>query len=369
MLPQLFDKPIDWWIGIPVFALVLMTAVFVHELGHFIMAKLAGVKVEEFAIGFPPRLFSFKKGETIYAINLLPLGGYCKMQGEEDPTEPRSLARAPKRWRTGILLAGVTMNLIFAIVIFTAAYMSGAPNATGEVQVASLLPNSPAVTAGLQPGDIIVRFNNTAIQSPEQLINAVAASGGKSSELVIKRDNQERTITLTPQFNQDEQRYLIGFVPQLKVEKYEPTPYPIDQAFTLGLKSTWNVIYQTISIPKMLIQGQLTPAEARPVGLPGIAQMTADAATYSVNTGWWWPVLSLAGLLNVGLAVANILPLPALDGGRLLFVLIEALRGRRISPEKEGLVHLIGFGVLLTLMIVVMAFDITSPIPRIWGAR
>lgn len=370
MQPEFFNQPIDWWIGIPVFALVLMTAVFVHELGHFIVAKLAGVKVEEFAIGFPPRLFSFKKGETVYAINLLPLGGYCKMLGEEDPTEPRSLARAPKRWRAGILLAGVTMNVIFAIAILTAGYMTGAPAAaTGEVQVMSLVPNSPAATAGIQPGDVILSFNNTKVQTNEGLINAVTASEGKQSQVVIKRNNEEQTLLITPQYDQEAHAYRVGFAIQLIPTTIETKQYSLGEAFTLSVQKTGEYVNLMVSIPSMLMQGQISPAEARPVGLPGIAKMTADAATYTAYSGWLWPVLSLAGVLNLGLAMANILPLPALDGGRLVFVLIEALRGRRISPEKEGLVHLIGFGVLLALMIVVMAFDFTSPVPRIWGAH
>lgn len=369
MLPT-FDKPIDFWIGIPIFVIILMSAVFVHELGHFLLAKLSKVKVEEFALGFPPRLISFRRGETVYSLNLLPFGGYCKMLGEEDPTQPRSFARASKLSRVLILVAGVTMNVLLAIVLFTFAFVTGEPRANGELVAKNVLPNTAAAEAGMQSGDSILKMNGVTVRHPDELRAAVNASNGKQTDIVIKRGSEERTLSITPRLDQSANRYLIGVETDFKGEvNIIPNPRPLLEAIPLGLRTTWTFISMTLMLPVMAIQGTIAPEAARPVSIIGVGQLAADAATYSVNSGWWWPVLIIAGMLNIGLAIANILPLPALDGGRLAFVLVEAIRGRRVSPEKEGLVHLIGFGVLLMLMLVVMAVDITSPVPRIWGAR
>src|ERR671937_339301 len=152
------------------FALLLGFMVLVHELGHFVLAKLAGIRVEEFGIGFPPRLLALRRGETEYSLNWIPLGGFVRMLGEEDPTQPRSFAHAPKRWRVAILLAGSTMNMLAAACFFTVAYTAGWPTATqSEVTVREVVADSPAARAGLQPGDVVLRLAGQPIARSDEL--------------------------------------------------------------------------------------------------------------------------------------------------------------------------------------------------------
>ena len=419
------------------FGIVLSVLVFVHELGHFIVAKRTGVVVEEFAFGFPPRLLKYWQNEgktrldgremivgrktnvsrkvevggrvayqaetqddgqvvitrmepvpddmsdeeaseefglpvgvveqlergTEYAINLIPFGGYVRMLGEEDPSAPGSFASKSKKVRVAVLTAGAAMNIVLAIVVFTAAFMLGAPEvvATDNVMISAVSPGSPADGVDLRVGDIVVSLNGTPVKSPEELIALTKEHLGEEVTLAIKRNSDILEVTLTPRLNPPEGEGAIGIGIMPAVSKITRKYYPFGEAVWSGVTETFGIIALTVSVPVLLLRG-LIPAElVRPIGPPGIYQQTASAVQASVETGWWYPILNLVGLISTALAITNLLPLPALDGGRIFFILVEAVRGRRVDPAREGFIHLIGLAILVGLMLVVSYYDIIRP--------
>jgi regulator of sigma E protease len=419
------------------FGIVLSVLVFVHELGHFIVAKRTGVVVEEFAFGFPPRLLKYWQNEgkarldgremvvggktdvsrkvevggrvayqtetqddgqvaitrmervpddmsdeeaseefglpvgvveqlergTEYTINMIPFGGYVRMLGEEDPSAPGSFASKSKKVRVAVLTAGAAMNIVLAIVVFTAAFMLGAPEvvATDNVMISAVSPGSPADGVDLRVGDIVVSLNGTPVKSPEELIALTKEHLGEEVTLAIKRGSDIVEITLTPRLNPPEGEGAIGIGITPAVSKITRKYYPFSEAVWSGVTETFGIIALTVSVPVLLLRG-LIPAElVRPIGPPGIYQQTASAVQASVETGWWYPILNLVGLISTALAITNLLPLPALDGGRIFFILVEAVRGRRVDPAREGFIHLIGLAILVGLMLVVSYYDIIRP--------
>jgi regulator of sigma E protease len=419
------------------FGIVLSVLVFVHELGHFIVAKRTGVVVEEFAFGFPPRLLKYWQSEgkarvdgkemivghktnvsrklevggrvayqtetrddgqvvitrmepvpddmldeeaseefglpvgvaeqlergTEYTINMIPFGGYVRMLGEEDPSAPGSFASKSKRVRVAVRTAGAAMNIVLAIVVFTAAFMLGAPEvvATDNVMISAVSPGSPADGVDLRVGDIVVSLNGTPVKSPEELIALTKEHLGEEVTLAIKRGSDIVEIALTPRLNPPEGEGAIGIGITPAVSKITRKYYPFGEAVWSGVTETFGIIGLTVSVPVLLLRG-LIPAElVRPIGPPGIYQQTASAVQASVETGWWYPILNLVGLISTALAITNLLPLPALDGGRIFFILVEAVRGRRVDPAREGFIHLIGLAILLGLMLVVSYYDIIRP--------
>lgn len=353
------------------FLLVFGLLVFIHELGHFVTAKLAGVKVEEFGFGFPPRLFAFRRGETEYSLNAIPIGGFVRMLGEDDPQEPRSFASAPKLWRVAILLAGAGMNLLMGVVLFAGCYISGWPTPTGfEVEVRSVAPGSPAEQAGVKPADVVLQMDGQAISDTNMLRDETLKRLGRETSLVIRRGTSEQTLAVVPNATWQPDRGALGVTISNVPQKLEPVSYPLDQALWLGAQRVGDTVRFTVGLPAMLMRGLIPAEAARPVGPVGIFQVTGQAAEESVATGWWFPLLYVAAALTVGLGIANVLPIPGLDGGRLLFILIETLRGRRISPEREGAIHMAGIAVLLALSLLIAYYDFSTPLPDIdWGIR
>src|SRR5262245_46507836 len=336
--------------------------VLIHELGHFTLAKIAGIKVEEFGIGFPPRLIAFRRGETEYSLNLIPLGGFVRMLGEEDPEQPRSFARAKKRWRIAVLLAGSTMNLIAAALFFSVAHMAGWPTATQtEVQVVQVTPGSPAEAAGLQRGDAVVSLAGRPVARADDLRPIIDANLGQPIPIEIRRAGQSMTLQVTPRPQSPSGDGPTGIRIQDTPVKIEPVPYPPLESLVRGVRELGRTLLLTLSLP--LLVGQGLPLELlRPVGPVGVYQATSQAAAETVRSGWWFPLLYLAAVLGAGLGLANLLPIPGLDGGRLVFILLEMVRGRRIAPEREGLIHLVGMAVLVSLVIVITYFDILFPV-------
>ncbi len=353
------------------FLLVLGLLVFIHELGHFVTAKRAGVKVEEFGFGFPPRLVAVRRGETEYSLNLIPLGGFVRMQGEDDPTEPRSFARAAKRWRSLILLAGPVMNLVLAVLLFAGAYAVGWPTPTRwEVHVMNVVAGSPAERAGVQPDDVIVRLGDSPIEDTATLQARTQELLGRPTTLVVRRGDAEHTLPITPNPSWEQGRGALGVTIQNRPSSFEPVAYPVGEALWQGLQRTADMVAFTLTVPVMIARGLLPAEVARPVGPYGIYEVTSQAAAQTVSTGWWFPILYVAAALSVGLGIANLLPIPGLDGGRLLFIAIEAIRGRRVSPQIEGLIHMVGVAVLLALVVVISYYDVTVPLPDLdFGVR
>ena len=341
-----------------VFGLILSLMIFIHELGHFVTAKMAGVKVEEFGMGFPPRLFGYRRGETLYSLNAIPIGGFVRMLGEEDPTQPRSFARARKRWRIAILLAGSTMNLVAASLIFAAAHATGWPTVTG-VEINRVMPGSPAEQAGLQPGDAVVAIAGRPVTFTTDLRRVTDENLGRPVPLEVRRAGSPLTVSVTPrtQWAEGDGPIGVGIMHRVEMVRYGP----ID-ALTRGVREVARTVAITAAIPYLLLRELIPPEAARPVGPVGLFQVTSAATAETVRTGQLFYVLSMAATLGAGLGIANLLPIPGLDGGRLLFVGIELIRRRRVSPEREGLIHLVGMAVLLSLVMVITYYDILSPV-------
>ncbi len=535
-------------ITIIAFIIILSILIFVHELGHFVVAKRSGITVEEFAIGFPPRAVKVWQGEgsitlegqtyvidrkttiprniqpgvqvyaetrmdekgrptlaniqladmedegqqpidsearffslfsreqdaslspaerptltvntlvrpTEYSINWIPLGGYVRMVGEEDPTDPGSFASKSKRVRFAVLVAGSLMNLVAAVFFFMLSSMSGVPQTEigtvvtdvvpgapadeagmqagdfiigaadgtefkydgdlinyiderkgtevtlrlerdGDIVETSLVPrvnppenqgsmgvairyvpvaetiidgvasDSPAAEAGLQPGDVVVGADGVSFRYAEDLLTYANENGGEAITLQVKRDDQIIDTTLTPQADPPEEQNPLGATVQHDFET-TTTYYPAPTAFLRGVSQTAEYVGLTFYVPVAILQN-IFPAEmARPTGPIGIYQQTGSAVNAAISLDWWFPVLWLTAVLSTALAVTNLLPLPALDGGRIFFIIIEAIRGKRIAPEKEGAIHFIGLALLLMLMLVISYYDVSNPLPTIeWG--
>jgi regulator of sigma E protease len=347
---------------------ILLVLIVTHELGHFFVARMAGVVVEEFAIGFPPRLFSRVVGGVRYSLNLLPFGAYVRLLGEEDPTAPGSFASQPKLPRALILAAGSAVNFIVGVLAFALAYGTGWPDPSNiEIRVADVVPGSPAASAGLLPGDQLRSVAGQPLKTTTQIAEYIRSNPGQPVPLTIARDNAERTIPVPPRTNPPEGQGALGVRLDLRALPSQHDPI---SSLSFGLRQTVGVIGLTLTAPALAFRGELPMEAVRPIGLPGMSQLAAEATTAVSESGWFFPILVLAAVFSAGLSVANMLPLPALDGGRLLFIAIEAIRGRPVPREVEGVIHTAGLVALVTLMVMISFNDVIRPVPAIdWGLR
>lgn len=348
------------------FIAVLSPIILVHEFGHFWTAKKFGIHVEEFGLGFPPRAVKlFERNGTIYSLNWIPLGGFVRPAGEDDPTTPGGLASASKTARFCVLVAGAVANFILAFFVLWGAFLIGPP-AFDETRIAvsGFQDTNVAEAAGLAENDVFVVVDGVVIGDDIPLLqDTIGSNLGREIELVMERDGETYTTNVVPQpSGSDETRGALG-IGLGAFETGERNPMPVGAAAAESLNTIWRVIDLTVSAPAMLARGELTAQEARPISPVGISQIVGAQAQSAVSTGDWFNVIFFAGIINVGLGFTNLLPLPALDGGRILFVLIEAIRGRRVSAEREGLVHMVGMLLLLSLMALLMINDVINPIP------
>lgn len=346
------------------FLIVMSIVVFVHELGHFLVAKRNRIVVEEFGFGFPPRLL--KVGErdgTVYTINAIPFGGFVRMRGEDDPSQPGSLAAASRPARAATLLAGAFMNFALAIVILTVmTLMTGLPDESrpGAV-VKGIAPGSPAEQAGLQVGDRIIAADGTPLLSIEELQRYTTTHLGRPVTYELVRSDAagggERvlSVTMVPRANPPSGQGALGIQIDIAIR-----PARIWEAAWSGIRTTGEVIYLTFRIPATLIREGRPFSEFGVLGPVGIAATTGEVVRSALSVKSAVPVLWFVGLLSIALGVTNLLPIPGLDGGRLLFVLVEAVRRKRVEPSQEGLVHLVGIGLLLLLVSVVTVREITA---------
>lgn len=343
------------------FILVMGVIVFVHELGHLVAAKRNGIVVEEFGFGFPPRLIKlFERGGTVYSINAIPLGGFARMKGEDDPTEPGSFAAASRLARTVTLLAGPGMNFLLGIVLFTLlALAEGVPDTSRpSTTVLDVLPGSPAAAAGLRPGDQLVAADGIPLNSNEDVIRYTSSRPDQPVVYTVLRkdkavkDGQLLTFTITPRPNEQGQGKIgVSLGPPMR-------PASIFEAIGLGFTATGRLIYLTFSIPANLIREGRPITDAGFMGPVGIAATTGVVVQEAQSRGSLLILVNFVAVLSVALGLTNLLPIPALDGGRLLFIVAEVIRGRRIEPAREGLIHLIGFGLLLFLIAVLSVREI-----------
>jgi len=512
-----------------VFILILSLLIFVHELGHFVTAKKAGIVVEEFGIGYPPRAVKLWQDEgkitldghefiigrktkvpknlrigsvvsvetsphpsgkmmvtkievldpekddldgkittvvesfekpTEYTLNWIPFGGFVKMLGEEDPSAPGSFASKSKKTRFVVLVAGAVMNLITAVIVFTIMFATGQPEPVGPTYITDVAPGSPAEQAGIQPNDVVLKADDTPIESSEDLVSYTRAHRGEEVSLTLLRDGEIVQTSLVPRKNPPPGQGAMGIgiftrYTQLKVESVAPdssaakaglqpgdillfaddlilalpeqfneyldkhpetvkltierdgkqmvltvepaavtvgatvtavtldepqeipalgitasatiteeriTRMPLGQAFISGLSATGGIIVQTFTVPIEVLRKAIPAEVARPVGPAGIYQITDSAVKAAQRSNVLYPILFVMAILSTALGVTNLLPIPALDGGRILFIIIEAIRGKRVPPEKEGAIHFIGLMLLLALMLVISYYDVTSPV-------
>lgn len=371
------------------FLAVMVVLVVVHEIGHFATAKAFGVKVLEFGLGYPPRLWGRRIGETEYTVNLLPLGGFVRLLGEEDPSDPRSLAARPAWQRIIVLSSGALMNVLLPVALFTLVYVIPQDVPVGRAVVVDVKPGSPAAEAGVQPGDLILAINGREVENTGDVSYLVHLYQGKTMTWTLRRSIASPTgrsagseivtvrvyarwaappgqgptgIALAPLVgnvpvrpqdpDETDEQYRERVLRAQRAQPVERRSYPVWEAVPKGVRSTAETLVLARNQIISWIAQRTAPQVAGPIG---IAQVTGEV----VKQAGWVALLQLAALLSINLAVLNLLPLPMLDGGRIMFVVVELLRGgKRVPPEKEALVHLAGFVVLLCLVVVISYWDI-----------
>lgn len=437
------------------FFLVLGVLVFFHELGHYWVARRNGIVVEEFGLGYPPRMIRlFRYDGTDFTLNWIPFGGFARMKGEDAGDDSTgSLNSASTGARAATMIAGPAMNALLAIVLFAASFMAGFPAVVGAPQITETSDASQAAALGLQPDDILLSLNGqpvevSAVPNFDFRVMAEEDAAGEeditssAGTLVVSRNGALVDVAVSPALDDVEELLGgAGYTPVLTTQvamvvegtpaeqaglqaedliyavdgevvsfanplneiverklgqqvsmtvwrdggwhtlaatpRAEPPPGegalgvqigPVSRLATLSLPAAlWEGVVNTgqyfvlvLQLPVMLIMGQLSPNEAQLTGPVGIAQLVGGAVSATIDTGLWFPIWRLSAVLSAALAVTNLLPLPALDGGRLVFILIEALRGRRINPEREGYIHMVGFMLLLGLLVLITVRDITG---------
>lgn len=343
---------------------ILVFLVVVHEIGHFVTAKMAGVKVLEFGIGYPPRAWGKKVGETEYTINWLPLGGFVRLLGEEDPSDPRSLAAKPRWVRIVVLLAGAAMNVVLAVLLFTITFLIPQDVPVGRAVVDKVNPGSPAEQSGVKTGDIIVTINGREVENYLDASYFIRLNQGETMTWVLRRPlfggstggigagSETVTLQVHARWAPPKDQGPTGISLAPRSGQVESRSYPIWEAVPRGIRATAESLVLARNQVISWWKARTAPEVSGPVG---IAQATGEV----VEQAGWLKLFEFAALLSINLAIINVLPLPMLDGGRVLFILVELLRGgRRVPPEKEALVHLAGFVVLLSLVVVISYFDI-----------
>jgi len=453
--PERQNELMDLLTTIVSFVIVLGILVFFHELGHYWVARRNGIVVEEFGMGYPPRLVKlFTYDGTDFTINLVPFGGFARMRGEDGgDMSTGSFNAAGRGARAATLVAGPLMNALLAIILFAASFMAGFPAAvaypqltdvpaaslaaelglqTGDLLLTSndtptlvstlpdmgydfwetgdnntgdnneaatetvltisrdgailnipvadqsvvselldsiqyrpvldteiiyVAPESPAEQQGLQQGDLVFQIDGTVVTYQQPLNQIVGENLGTELSITVLRAGDWQTIDVTPRVDPPEGEGALG----VQISSLtQLASLPILRSLWEGVNATAQYIMMVVQLPVMLIAGQLSADEARVSGPVEIARLVGDAAIATRDTGLWFPIFRLSAVLSAALAITNMLPLPALDGGRLLFIAIETLRGRRINPEREGLVHMVGFMLLLGLMVYITVQDLRT---------
>ncbi|MCL4360620.1 site-2 protease family protein [Patescibacteria group bacterium] len=371
-------------VTIVTFFIILTVLIFVHEFGHFIVARIIGVEVEEFGFGLPPRIWGKKAGKTIYSVNWLPIGGFVRLKGEDEEDREQAAhldTRKAKTYfwgrsrleRSAILLAGVTMNFLLAIGIMTfLLVVQGEPKDTNRVHVDMVQPGSPAEKAGIRVGDVITsveyqtgtvfaegksgitpepKLTTTAITGADQLIKLTERLRGQPIVLRILRNSERTQAVLIPR-----QTYPTGQGPMgVAISSVELTTYTWAEAPPRAVVVTFTRAWDMIASLAALLYRAVTlqPIQADIAGPVGIAEVTGQAVRFG-----FYAVLEFASILSLNLAILNVLPFPALDGGRLAFVFLEKIFGKRLKPAFERSVHQVGMLILLALLLLVSVHDV-----------
>lgn len=349
----------NWFISILIFLLILGVIVISHEMGHFSVARRSGIRVNEFDVGFGPTLVKKKLGETDFCLKLLPFGGACIFEGmdalEEDERKalsPEAFPNAPVGARIATVLAGPIANFIIGYVF---ALIIVAFSGTDLPIVNKVIEGSAAMEAGLEDGDRIVRINGESIHLYREISLQSMMNYGEPLEITYERNGERNTITLTPRFDEEANRYYIGIQGGADIHKCNAL-----EVFRYGFYEIEYWVRVTTKSLASIFGGHFSKDDIS--GPVGVVEVVNDTYTEAQPYGPMVVVLSLlnlATLLTINIGIINLLPLPALDGGRLVFLVIEAIRGKPIPPEKEGMVHLAGFMALMLLMVIVMFNDLS----------
>jgi regulator of sigma E protease len=345
-------------------AITLLTftvIVAVHEFGHYFTARLLGMRVLEYAIGFGPKAFAFMRSGIQYSVRWVPFGGYVRILGQDDFSvhqegegDPKAFTSKPWWAQAIVLVAGVSMNVVLALFVLTIAFATGTTAPTGDVRVDQVAAGSPAEKAGIQVGDIVRSIDTRKITRSQDLVNYVRQKAQNETEVTLEIERNQRPITpikAVPRAEPPEGEGPLG----IRLEDVQgQVAVAVPDAFGQAVSLTGDVVGQIAELPGQLLAsrggGGNAPAVSGPIG---IFQVTGQVAQFGLPT-----LLKLVGVLSVNLAVLNIIPFPGLDGGRLFFVLVAGIFRKRLSPELEGAIHLVGFVMLIALLVVVSFFDI-----------
>ncbi|MFZ2095651.1 MAG: M50 family metallopeptidase [Anaerolineales bacterium] len=342
------------------FVIALGALIFIHEFGHFIVCKILHIEVEEFGFGYPPRALTlFEAGGTKFTLNWLPFGGFVRPKGEQDPDIPGGMAAANPWKRIAVLLAGPIMNLALAMVLFITIYgIIGLLPDRNRVQLVGIVPNSPADAAGLQSGDILVSVNGVPIHNLDAVKPIIMTNPGKPIDFVYERNGATQEVSITPQVNP-------GSDPTVGIYmNYPMKPFTFLAAIPESFNSMYDYMRELFSMVGQMIRGQSTSSEGGLVGIVGMfkiySSVRESAGTPGIPT--IVNVFLFFASISISLGLLNLLPIPALDGGRILFALPEIIIRKRIPPKYEAWVNFISFALLILLMIIINAHDIISPI-------
>ena len=351
------------WLIIQVVFLIGLL-IFFHEFGHFLAARAVGIPVDEFGFGYPPRLAKIAEWKgTEITLNWIPFGGFVHPKGEADETVEGGMAAAPAWKRLVIALAGPVMNFLIGIILLVVIYSAIGIPASDQAMIVDVAVGSPAQEIGLVANDIILTADELDVENIDKLIEIVSQNLGEEINLTAERDGEILTFRITPRANPPEGEGAMGVTLS---NPLRPTPF--FQSVGYAFQTTGYVIKETLMLPVRLIQGTIDLEVARPVGYKGIYDVYSQAVTMDQETEMVTaeplPVYTLSIIANISLAlgITNLLPIPALDGGRILFTLPELIFRKRIPRRWENAVNAVSFLLLILLMVVITVLDFTNPI-------
>ncbi|MGI6328657.1 MAG: RIP metalloprotease RseP [Dethiobacteria bacterium] len=320
--------------------------IFVHEFGHYIVARMAKIRVLEFAVGFGKELLRWEKKGTRYTLRIFPLGGFCRLLGEdpEEAYQSGSFQEKSLLSRLAVIAAGSIMNFFLGIILFSLVYFLflGVPQ-TGIAQVGEVLPQSRAEEAGIENGDLILSIDGKKMETWDDVVSYINANPDKEISILANRDNRDLLINVVPQKEGETGKGFIGIAPVYK-------KYALFPSVGLGITYTWLFVKLIFVSLAQMITGQIPADVAGPVGIIAVVGEVMQTGIGNLFT--------LAAIISINLGIINLLPVPALDGSRLIFLVLEGIRGKPIDPQKEGFIHFVGFTFLILLMILIAFQDI-----------
>lgn len=371
------------------FVVTLVPLIILHEIGHMMVAKYFGVWAKEFGIGYPPRITKlFQWQETIFTLNWLPLGGFVRLEGEamfdekeekEDDDEAsnpvvkaanereaaveaqkHSLYAQPPWQQIMIYLSGPVMNILTAWLVAVLLFMVGIPSISVVIQ--EIAPGSPAAQAGMQAEDVIVAIEGHEIEDMIDVTKYTQENIGTPTDVTLERGDERVTVTLTPRENPPEGEGSMGVLIGAVENPNRLQTYSLGEAIQQGANYVVRIATLTFSLPVQVLRGAVSMEEARPVGIVGISRIAGASMETSIERGALYPILTLISLVSASLGIFNLLPIPALDGGRILFSLIEIIRQEPLTPALQEKIHMITMMLLVLLFVVITAMDIIAPI-------